>query len=94
MASQQITEEAVYLCTGNPLPKDIEQISYWLLNESFTASFDRILQLILIVNAIVISYASIPTSMMVLYTYLPLGISEVKMRKGLALVDVVREVTM
>lgn len=32
--------------------------------------------------------------MMVLYTYLPLGISEVKMRKGLALVDVVREVTM
>ncbi|KAK7836482.1 replication factor c subunit 5 [Quercus suber] len=39
MASQQITEEAVYLCTGNPLPKDIEQISYWLLNESFTESF-------------------------------------------------------
>ncbi|KAL6317556.1 hypothetical protein AAG906_030309 [Vitis piasezkii] len=62
MASQQITEEAVHLCTGNPLPKDIEQISYWLLNESFAASFDRI--------------------------------SEVKMRKGLALVDVVREVTM
>lgn len=42
MASQQITEEAVYLCTGNPLPKDIEQISYWLLNESFTESFKRI----------------------------------------------------
>lgn len=57
MASQQITEEAVYLCTGNPLPKDIEQISYWLLNESFTASFDRILQLLLFVNAIVISHA-------------------------------------
>ncbi|KAJ0631475.1 putative AAA+ ATPase domain, ATPase, AAA-type, core [Helianthus annuus] len=39
MASQQITEEAVYLCTGNPLPKDIEQISYWLLNEPFSDSF-------------------------------------------------------
>ncbi|CAN1234380.1 Replication factor C subunit 3 [Linum perenne] len=25
MASPHITEEAVYLCTGNPLPKDIEQ---------------------------------------------------------------------
>ncbi|KDO80568.1 hypothetical protein CISIN_1g0178842mg, partial [Citrus sinensis] len=62
MASQQITEEAVYLCTGNPLPKDIEQISYWLLNESFADSFKRI--------------------------------SEMKMRKGLALVDIVREVTM
>ncbi|XVF39298.1 hypothetical protein PTKIN_Ptkin01aG0023500 [Pterospermum kingtungense] len=62
MASQQITEEAVYLCTGNPLPKDIEQISYWLLNESFAESFKRI--------------------------------SEIKTRKGLALIDIVREVTM
>lgn len=42
MASQQITEEAVYLCTGNPLPKDIEQISYWLLNEQYSDSFKSI----------------------------------------------------
>ncbi|KAF7816837.1 replication factor C subunit 3 [Senna tora] len=62
MASQQITEEAVYLCTGNPLPKDIEQISYWLLNEQFADSFKRIY--------------------------------EIKTQKGLALVDIVREVTM
>ncbi|KAJ6997902.1 hypothetical protein NC653_014206 [Populus alba x Populus x berolinensis] len=27
MASQQITEEAVYMCTGNPLPKDIKMKS-------------------------------------------------------------------
>ncbi|KAK4253330.1 hypothetical protein QN277_010652 [Acacia crassicarpa] len=45
MASQQITEEAVYLCTGNPLPKDIEQISYWLLNEQFADSFKRIYEI-------------------------------------------------
>lgn len=62
MASQQITEEAVYLCTGNPLPKDIEQISYWLLNEPFSSSFQQI--------------------------------SDMKATKGLALVDIVREVTM
>lgn len=62
MASQQITEEAVYLCTGNPLPKDIEQISYWLLNEPFSFSFQKI--------------------------------SDMKATKGLALVDIVREVTM
>ncbi|TXG53005.1 hypothetical protein EZV62_022174 [Acer yangbiense] len=62
MASQQITEEVVYLCTGNPLPKDIEQLSFWLLNESFADSFKRI--------------------------------SEIKTRKGLALIDIVREVTM
>ncbi|KAK5772779.1 hypothetical protein PVK06_049074 [Gossypium arboreum] len=59
MASQKITEEAVYFCTGNPLPKDIEQISYWLLNESFAER-----------------------------------VSETKTRKGLALIDIVREVTM
>lgn len=62
MASQHVTEEAVYLCTGNPMPKDIEQIAYWLLNEPFTASFRYI--------------------------------SDIKMRKGLALVDIIREVTM
>ncbi|XP_039126729.1 LOW QUALITY PROTEIN: replication factor C subunit 3-like [Dioscorea cayenensis subsp. rotundata] len=62
MASPHITEEAVYLCTGNPMPKDIEQIAFWLLNESFTTSFRKI--------------------------------SDMKMRKGLALVDIVREVTM
>ncbi|KAI7741736.1 hypothetical protein M8C21_000580 [Ambrosia artemisiifolia] len=61
MASPQITEEAVYLCTGNPLPKDIEQISYWLLNEPFSDSFRKI--------------------------------SDIKATKGLALVDIVREVT-
>ncbi|EPS74155.1 hypothetical protein M569_00596, partial [Genlisea aurea] len=58
---QQITEEAVYSCTGNPLPKDIEQISHLLLNETFSSSCKRI--------------------------------SEIKARKGLALVDIVREVT-
>ncbi|CAI9115429.1 OLC1v1016331C2 [Oldenlandia corymbosa var. corymbosa] len=62
MASQQISEEAVYLCTGNPMPKDIEQICHWLLNEPFGVSYSRI--------------------------------SEIKTRKGLALVDIVREVTM
>ncbi|KAL6512002.1 Subunit of heteropentameric Replication factor C (RF-C) [Orobanche gracilis] len=62
MASQQITEETVYLCTGNPLPRDIEQICHWLLNESFATSCKRI--------------------------------SEIKTRKGLALLDIVREVTM
>lgn len=41
MASQQINEEAVYSCTGNPLPTDIEQIAYWLLNESFATSYKR-----------------------------------------------------
>lgn len=32
MAYPRVTEEAVYLCTGNPLPSDVEQILTWLLN--------------------------------------------------------------
>ncbi|WZY77123.1 hypothetical protein YC2023_023507 [Brassica napus] len=70
MTSVKITEEEVYLCTGNPLPKDIEQISHWLLNESFAESYKN-------------CYFSISAE-----------ISEMKTRKGLAIVDIVREVTM
>jgi hypothetical protein len=61
MASQQITEEAVYLCTGNPLPKDIEQISYWLLNESFGESFKR-MQRIFFLSFFFLSTAIVTTS--------------------------------
>lgn len=67
MASQQITEDAVYLCTGNPLPKDIEQISYWLLNESFAISYKRISMTPLLlyfgqfyVSALVVHFAFLP----------------------------------
>lgn len=59
MACPQVTEEAVYLCTGSPMPKDIEQIAYWLLNEPFKRAYHLI--------------------------------SEIKTNKGLALVDVIRE---
>lgn len=42
MASPHVDEEAVYLCTGSPMPKDIEQIAHWLLNEPFSESLHRI----------------------------------------------------
>ncbi|OAP18145.1 RFC5 [Arabidopsis thaliana] len=60
--SKQITEEDVYLCTGNPLPKDIEQISHWLLNKPFDECYK--------------------------------DVSEIKTRKGLAIVDIVKEITL
>jgi len=34
-----VTEEAVYLTTGSPLPADIERIVVWLLNEDFKTGF-------------------------------------------------------
>ncbi|CAN7123502.1 unnamed protein product [Brassica rapa subsp. narinosa] len=79
MTSVKITEEEVYLCTGNPLPKDIEQISHWLLNESFAESYKIIDSIVLTPDC----YFSISAE-----------ISEMKTRKGLAIVDIVREVTM
>lgn len=57
MASQQITEEEVHLCTGNPLPKDIEQISYWLLNEPFSKSFKRMQPSYLLIYCKVVKYS-------------------------------------
>lgn len=35
MAYPEVNEENVYLCTGNPLPSDIEAILSCMLNEPF-----------------------------------------------------------
>lgn len=39
MAFDLIDEDAVYTCTGNPLPQDIEQVVHWLFNEPMTSAF-------------------------------------------------------
>jgi hypothetical protein len=40
MASDLIDEKAVYTCTGNPLPQDIESAVHWLLNEDFKTAYN------------------------------------------------------
>lgn len=40
MAFDEVDEDAVYLCTGNPLPADIESAVYWLFNDDFNTAFD------------------------------------------------------
>ena len=45
MAYDEIDENNVYLCTGNPLPSDIELIATWLLNESYQVTFANISKL-------------------------------------------------
>lgn len=42
MAFKVIDEEAVYLCTGNPLPSDITEILRMLLNENYQTTFDGV----------------------------------------------------
>ncbi len=39
MASDEISEEAVYTCTGNPLPRDVQQIVEWIMNQNFAEAF-------------------------------------------------------
>ena len=41
MAFGAVDEDAAYLCTGSPLPRDIEAVVGWLLNEDFNEAFER-----------------------------------------------------
>jgi len=41
MASSVVNEETVYACTGNPLPKDIQTIITWMLNQDFNQAFNN-----------------------------------------------------
>lgn len=119
MASPHLTEEAVYLCTGNPMPKDIEQIAYWLLNESFSTSHQCIHNLSLLevhfslmhmlgcmlrthyyyslfgqlgrVNYHKKYITALASYRLFTLTNCATDITQMKTRKGLALVDVVRE---
>eukprot|EP00043_Microstomoeca_roanoka_P022148 m.256084 g.256084 ORF g.256084 m.256084 type:complete len:328 (-) comp20892_c0_seq1:95-1078(-) len=45
MAFNKVEEEGVYLCTGTPLPADIESIVETMLNESFKMAFHMINEL-------------------------------------------------
>jgi replication factor C subunit 3/5 len=45
MAFPEVDADAVYLTTGAPLPRDVEAVVGWLLNEDFNVAFDRIAQL-------------------------------------------------
>jgi len=45
LAHDKVTEEGVYTCTGNPLPKDIEAIVGFLLNDSIQDAYEKISKL-------------------------------------------------
>jgi hypothetical protein len=42
MASAEVSEESVYLCTGSPLPTDIEAVAQALFNEDFVDVYARV----------------------------------------------------
>ena len=45
MSAERVDEEAVYMCTGNPMPKDIQAIVQALFNEDFVDVFAKILDM-------------------------------------------------
>ncbi|KAL5015973.1 hypothetical protein ScPMuIL_005562 [Solemya velum] len=45
MAFDEVTEDHVYTCVGHPLRRDIENIVNWILNDSFTVSYNNITKL-------------------------------------------------
>lgn len=42
MSFETVDENAVFKCTGNPPPTDIDQIMKWLLNEDFSTAYTNI----------------------------------------------------
>ena len=45
MGYTDVSEENIYLCTGNPLRSDIQSIVEWMLNESFTIAYKNIMSM-------------------------------------------------
>ena len=39
MAHDEVNEQNVYICTGQPLPTDIANIVEWMLNEDFVTAY-------------------------------------------------------
>lgn len=39
MAHDEVNEDSVYSCTGQPLPNDVAKIVEWMLNEDFTTAY-------------------------------------------------------
>jgi len=45
LAFDEVNEDNVYTCTGQPLRSDIKCIFDWMLNENFTTAYDNIIKL-------------------------------------------------
>ena len=39
--NQEVNDELVYSITGAPMPKDIERVIYWFLNEDFSTAYSN-----------------------------------------------------
>jgi DNA polymerase III delta prime subunit len=104
MAFDEVDGDAVYLCTGNPMPRDIEAVVNWLLNEEFNEAFEREWRLsrwragggggssLLYQKSCRRLAGGSSHTPRPVATPPPAGILQLQVEKGVALVDVVREI--
>lgn len=86
MAYGLINGENVYLCTGKPVPHDIEQILSWMLNDDFEPCVRSKRQHN--ENLFHISTKSISF----FFFFFKKGISQLQKLKGIALQDIITEI--
>ena len=90
MAFDEVGEEAVYLCTGNPMPKDVEEIVKLLFNSPITEAFQSEWESSLTTTLIPILIPTFATPPNLCLP--PSEIQLIQVSKGLALSDIVKEI--
>ncbi|XP_065892254.1 replication factor C subunit 5-like [Dysidea avara] len=45
LASDEVSELTVYVCTGQPLPSDIANMIQWMLNDDYSTAYKKIMEL-------------------------------------------------
>ncbi|GLI58704.1 hypothetical protein VaNZ11_000455 [Volvox africanus] len=83
MAFEMVDEQAVYMCTGNPMPSDISQVLTWLLNDAVADAFEIID--VSVQRLLTRPQSSASSSLCIT------EVTKLQVGKGVALVDVVRE---
>jgi hypothetical protein len=103
MANELVDEKSVYLTTGNPLPSDIEAVVNWLLNEPFVTAFQSECEArwgFSFNSGHTGALARLHSSSLLTHCVCPLlhrcccrhaDISKLQTERGVALVDIVRE---
>jgi hypothetical protein len=97
MSADEMTEDAVYSCTGNPLPKDIEQVAHWLLNEKFTDAFESASLIMTSDDVLQVKQKDVAACrtarrpLLILCRPACAEVSGMSITKGLALVDIIQQ---
>ncbi|XP_076635244.1 replication factor C subunit RfC3 isoform X1 [Colletes latitarsis] len=91
LAFGEVTEDNVYSCVGHPRPIDIKNIANWLLNESYELCYCSILFVTYTQLLNLITLFLHTRHFVYSLTYRYTEIQDIKLKKGLALQDILTE---